>query len=169
MITKEGFVEALVIVCEGQNIKLSKDKTWKLFKGFVNSIVDQVAKDADNKISLSGIGNFEMIKASPRGTKVGVVDFVPRMRWRASTRINALLEEMTDQVPDPDKVAAKRAELEKAGKLTSNLPPRDSKKAAPKKAAAKKAATKKAAKKAPPPEPEVETDVEADEFDDDDF
>lgn len=61
----------------------------------------------------------------PRSTKVGVVDFVPRIKWRPSSAINDLLEEKTGQVPNPNLRAKKRAELEAEGKLTNNLPDKE--------------------------------------------
>lgn len=154
MITKEKFVEALVDVYVENGVNISRDKLWKLFKATVHSIVDQVIDDEDSRIALSGIGVFEMIRANPRCSKVGVVDYVPRLRYRPSTSINTIMEIKTDQVPDPDKMAKVRAQLEKDGKLVCNLPPRKAKeeseeatdtKKAPKQAAKK--ASKQAAKK----------------------
>lgn len=127
MKTKEAFVEELQKIMNENGIKCSKETAWKVYKGMVGNIVAMVTADEDNKISLAGIGNYELIKSTPRGTKEGVVEFVPRLRWRPSSKINTLLEELTGQVPDPEKVAAKRAELEKAGKLHNNLPPREKK------------------------------------------
>lgn len=160
MITKEGFAETLQTVLNQHNVKTSKERAWKIFKSIIFSIADSVVVDDDNKISLSGIGNFELLKATPRGTKEGVVDYVPRLRYRPSSKINTMLEEATDQVPDPEKVAKKRAELEKAGKLTTNLPNRGAKAETPSKKTTKTTKAKKA-------EVVEETGGEGEDFEDD--
>lgn len=159
MITKDAFAESLQAQMNEHGYKTSKEKSWKLFKAFVKVIVDGVVEDPDNKISLAGIGNFEMLKAAARSSKKGLVDFVPRLRWRTSSKVDAYLEEATGQVPDPEKREALKAKMRKDGTLTSNLPPRGDATAAP-------AAAKPAAEKPAEAAPAAAAD---DGFDDDNF
>ena len=90
VITKKRFSEELqkVIVEETGN-KLSKEASWELFKAIYKRMVDLAC---ENPISLAGIGKFVVQKTRPRGRKQGVVEFVPRFKLRASSAINAYLE-----------------------------------------------------------------------------
>jgi len=166
MKTKEDFVEILKEALESAGVSLSKDKTWKVFKVAVNSIVEAALTDEkDNALVLSGIGRFEIIKASPRQSKIGVVDFVPKIRWRASSRVDELLQTRMGQVPDPEKLKASKEALAAAavaaGRPVSNLPPRTP---AEKKPEEKKPAEKKPAEKAPKKDTKKDADAFEDEF-----
>lgn len=151
MASKEDLQEVLSTKFGELGVKVSKENAWKLFKAGIEAAVETCIKDKELACSLSGVGRFEIMKAKPRGTKVGVVEFIPRLRFRPSSRINEFLETQMGQVPDPTKRAAVRADLEKAGKLKTNLPPRAKKEptAAPATPAPK--AEKKEAKKADKP------------------
>lgn len=129
MYSKEDFTEILQKTLEGIELKTSKEKAWIVFKACIDAVVTGCLKDKDNVISLGGVGKFEIIKASPRLTKVGVVDFVPKLRFRPSSKIDERILAEMGQVPDPAKLALRRAALEKEGKIVSNLPVRE--KAAP--------------------------------------
>jgi len=170
MITKDAFAESLQAVLTEQGVKCSKEKAWLTFKGFVKVIVDGVIEDPDDKISLAGIGSFEMLRAAARSSKIGLVDFVPKLRWRTSSKIDAYMEEATGQVPDPEKRQALKEKLRAEGKITSNLPPRDPKAKTEEKATGKSAETKP--ETAPAEDKAAEKPAETssgDEFEDEDF
>ena len=122
MIKKELFSIKLQAVLKEHGFKVSKENSWQLFKSIIEMMVDSCLEDDDNKIVLSGIGVFEIVKSAARGTKKGVVAFVPRLRWWASKRIIEYLELAFDQIPDPELRAIKRKQLEKLGKFRVNLP-----------------------------------------------
>ena len=122
MIKKELFSERMQAVLKENRIGISKENSWQLFKSVIEMMVDSCLEDDDNKIVLAGIGKFEIVKSAARGTKKSVVDFVPRLRWWGSKRINEYLELAFDQVPDPELRAIKREQLEKIGKFKINLP-----------------------------------------------
>jgi len=124
MYSKEDFVEILQQELRNIGIDMSKEKGWTIFKTCIDSVVIGCLRDADNVISLGGIGRFEIVKAAPRLTKIGVVDFVPKLRFRPSSKIEDRLMTEMGQVPDPEKLKIRREELEKEGVQISNLPPR---------------------------------------------
>lgn len=153
MASKEDLQEVLVAKFAELGVKVSKENAWKVYKAGQDAIIETCLKDKEMACSLSGIGRFEIMKAKPRKSKVGVVEFIPRLRFRPSSRVNEALEQALGQVPDPAKIEAVKAKLKSEGKLTSNLPPRVPKAPGaavpvPAKAAAK--ATAKAAPKAAP-------------------
>lgn len=149
--SKEDVQELLQKRFEAVGAAVSKENAWKLFKEAIHGIVDLCLEDQDNAVSLSGIGKFEILKVAPRQSKVGVVEYIPRLRFRPSTRINEYLEEKMGQVPDVKKMEAVKAKLMAAGKLRHNLPPRPAKDPAAEEAkptsAVKPAEKKDAAKK----------------------
>jgi nucleoid DNA-binding protein len=96
--------------------KISKDTAWQLFKAAVNSPVDHVL-ETKQPLSLAGVGVFHISETQPRvGTvtrvdpRTGVkreveqgvkrleqmekagIDFVPRMRWTPSSKIDEKVE-----------------------------------------------------------------------------
>jgi len=148
MFSKEDFTEILQESFKGVGLETSKEKGWVIFKTCMDAVVSGCLKDKENTISLGGVGKFEIIKAAPRLTKVGVVDFVPKLRFRPSSKIDERLMAEMGQTPDPGKMKARREALEKEGKVVSNLPPRkkaeEKAEAAPAAPAAPKAAPKAA-------------------------
>lgn len=131
MASKEDLQEVLVGKFNELGVKVSKENAWKLYKAGQEAIVETCLKDKELACSLSGIGRFEIMKAKPRKSKVGVVEFIPRLRYRPSSRVNEQLEAAMGQVPDPKKIEAVKAVLKAEGKLKTNLPPRPPKVAAP--------------------------------------
>lgn len=96
VITKKRFSEEIQkVITEETGTKISKEAAWELYKAIYNKTVD-LAIEGD--VSLAGVGKFVVQRTKPRGEKVGKVEFVPRFKVRASSRINAYLEEKLGQV-----------------------------------------------------------------------
>lgn len=102
------------IIYQELGVKVSRDKAWKLFKAIILGTVQHVAKIDGNKLSLAGIGSFEIIKSTPRGSKAGLDKdgnpipgatpwpFVPRMRWYTSSVVDSNVESMFGLGDNPD-------------------------------------------------------------------
>jgi len=180
--TKEDLQEKLVARYEAVGIKMSKEMAWKAFREGIYAVADTLLSNPEDNLALSGVGRFEILKAAPRKSKIGLVEYIPRLRFRTSTRINAFLETSMGQVPDPAKLEAAKAKIRAEGGVP-NFGPRVAKakpdvvaepfskveaaKAAAAKAAAKPAAAKAAAKpatKSAPAAPAPAAPV-ADDFD----
>lgn len=116
MASKEDLVENLVPELEAIGIKVSKANAWNAFKACMNAAVATTLADEGNALSLSGVGKFEVLKAQPRSSKIGLVEFVPRLRFRPSVRITERIEEAMGQVPDEKKMAAAKEKLRAEGK-----------------------------------------------------
>ena len=107
--SKEDVQEVLQAKFQEIGVKVSKETAWKGFKACIDAVVDTCLKDDKNTVSLSGVGKFEILRVVPRQSKVGVVEFIPRLRFRPSTRINEFIEEAMGQKPDADKRQAEVA------------------------------------------------------------
>lgn len=92
------------IIYQKLGVKVSKDKAWDLFKAMIHGTVEHVIHLDDKKLSLSGVGSFEILETSPRGSKAGldkdnnpiegaeVWSCVPRFRFYPSSTIHARVE-----------------------------------------------------------------------------
>lgn len=151
-------LQEIILETTGQTV--SKQKAWDLFKGVINGTVKFVLGLKDNRLPLSGVGIFTILRSSPRRSKVGVFKYVPRFRFSPSSRIDAFLEDNMDCFEK----GKTREDIVPDGK-GSNLPPRKATTASAPKVAPKVAP--KAAPKAVPEEstavPEVEDDFDFDE------
>lgn len=83
------------IIYQELGTKVSKDKAWKLFKAIILGTVQHVAKIDGGKLSLAGIGTFQVQKTKARGSKAEAGwPFVPRFKFRASSVVAASVEKM---------------------------------------------------------------------------
>jgi hypothetical protein len=90
VITKKRFAEEIKgVVAQELGIEIGTEAAWDLFKGIFKKTVDLAV---EKPVSLAGIGIFEVERTRPRGSKVGVVPFVPRFRLRASSAVSEYLE-----------------------------------------------------------------------------
>ena len=105
-----------LIIKDSLGVKVSKDKSWELFKSIMGGTTEFVLNQEDLKLPLAGVGNFEVIKTEPRGSKAGfreerttgedgkvtktlvrdeslkVWPFVPRYRFYASSLVEKVVE-----------------------------------------------------------------------------
>ena len=95
-IRTEGFKETLQGYFNEQfGIKISKEAAWKAFKGLIALVVGDVI--SKGRLSLSGVGVFEIQKCGPRKSRIGKFNYVPKFRFRPSTKIDTHLIKV-----DPD-------------------------------------------------------------------
>lgn len=92
------------IVYQELGIKVSKDKAWSLFKAIIHGTVEHIIHIQDKKLSLSGVGTFQVLETKPRGSKAGLDEngkavegaevwpCVPRFRFYPSSVIDNLVE-----------------------------------------------------------------------------
>lgn len=88
--------------------KVSKDKAWTLFKAIIHGTVEFTLNQEDLKLPLAGVGNFEILKTKPRGSKAGLDkegnpiegatpwEFVPRFRFYPSVAVDRVVENSFD-------------------------------------------------------------------------
>lgn len=94
-----------LIVRQVTGNKVSQDTAWDLFKAITHGVVELTSELEDHKISLAGVGTFEVLETKPRGSKAGLDKdkkpipgatpwkFVPRYRFYPSSTIDMLLEQ----------------------------------------------------------------------------
>lgn len=85
--------------------KVSRADAWLMFKGTISVIVDNVR--TEGRLSLSGVGAFEILRAGARKDKIFSHNYVPRFRFRTGSKINDFLDENCEGVhKSPEDVAA---------------------------------------------------------------
>lgn len=95
----EGFKETLQAYFNDEfETKISKEKAWKVFKGLIALIVGNVIKKG--RLSLSGVGVFEVQKCGARKSRVGKFLYVPKFRFRPSSKIDDhLMKQFSQEGP----------------------------------------------------------------------
>lgn len=107
----EVFKEHLqLIIFQQTGKKVSKSKAWEMFKAIVHGTVEftlNLPKESDEderKLPLAGVGTFQILETSPRGSKAGLDKegnpiegatpwpCVPRFRFYPSSTIDTLCE-----------------------------------------------------------------------------
>jgi hypothetical protein len=103
-LTKQRFAQELAaVVQEELGIEIGIEASWELFEAVFKKTVDLAL---EKPVSLAGIGIFDVQKTRPRGSKVGVVAFVPRFRLRTSTAVDEYLEwKLGVMIPSKEKPA----------------------------------------------------------------
>lgn len=99
----KAHLQAIIKQTTGQ--KVSKEVAWNLFKNIMAGTVQFTLNQEDHKLPLAGVGNFEVIKTQPRGSKAGldkegnpipgaeVWEFVPRYRFYPSVAVERVVED----------------------------------------------------------------------------
>lgn len=107
----EVFKEHLqLIIYQQTGKKVSKSKAWEIFKAITHGTVEFVlnlpkeTEEDERKLPLAGVGTFQILETSPRGSKAGLDKdgnpiegatpwpCVPRFRFYPSSTIDTLCE-----------------------------------------------------------------------------
>lgn len=102
VLSKDDFVNRFnQVLLENLDVKVSKQKAWDIFKTAMNVSFELAAK---KPLSLSGIGRFGILssKRSEKANKPAL-----RMRFKASSRVNEVLNGGTPFVEAPAPATAK--------------------------------------------------------------
>lgn len=95
-------LQAIIFQTTGN--KVSKDKAWELFKNITHGTLQHVLNLPDKRLSLAGVGSFEILEAKPRGERAGldkdgntikgaeVWACSPKYRFYPSASIEAVVE-----------------------------------------------------------------------------
>ena len=92
------------IIFQELGVKVSKEKAWNAFKAIQYGTVEHVLHLEDKRLSLAGIGAFEILESKSRGQKAGldkegnpiegaeVWPCVPRYKIYPSSVVSAMVE-----------------------------------------------------------------------------
>lgn len=88
---KDAIISGLFpIVKEKLGETVTQQKVWEIFKETFE-VIRELA--IEKPVALPGIGTFSIIKVKPRGQRKESVCAIPRLKWRVSERIQAILDE----------------------------------------------------------------------------
>ena len=98
------------IILNATGHKVSRETAWSLFKDIIHGTVQFTTKQENLALPLSGVGKFQVLKTTPRGSKAGLMkdengtwvpdpkgtawEFVPRFRFYPSIAIDRGLEDL---------------------------------------------------------------------------
>ena len=80
------------VILEVLGIKVSKAKAWEFYKTLIYKTVTDVADNG--RIPISGVNTWEIQNCGARKGKIDTHNFVPKFRFRASSKIDDYLEKV---------------------------------------------------------------------------
>jgi len=176
-----AFKEHIQQTLAASGIEVNRNLAWQIYKDVIYATCAFTLKDSEKRLPLSGVGTFTIRESVPRKGKADEYNYVPRLKFKPSSRISALLEEALPECrkdfTEAKAAASAKGKAAVAKKVAKPAPVVEEEEAPVAKKAAKKAVAKaappakKAVKKAAPvvEEEDEEEDLEepGDEDDDD--
>lgn len=79
------------VISETLGVKVSKQKAWEMYKTLIYKTVTDVVENG--RIPISGVNTWEVQQCGARKSKAESHNFVPKFRFRTSSKIDEFLEQ----------------------------------------------------------------------------